>query len=308
MNGVSYTHLPRRLILLLACGSALIALLLLLRVSFFLSVVQGESMLPNLRPGDVMLVDKHAYSSITPSRGDIVIAPYHDGLIVKRIVGLPGEELEVKAGTLYVDGDPIAESHGIRKGLMTVEKGKLLAGSFATLGDNRMLLQTVHPILQKNQIVGKVVYVLRLWPYGQSACYAPPTQGAIASIVAIFTGRVKSPEFYELMVNEWQPDLCLMATFGQTIPNHIITLPRLGFFNFHHGDATWPSFPVPDPIAAMVRDGRKEFVLTMHNSTDVIDDGEFVARSHPVAIPSGVMRLIGNASHGQSCTHLSEQS
>ncbi len=164
MNCPNCKHMPRRLMLLLAYGGALIALLLVLRVRFFLSIVQGESMLPSLRPGEVMLIDKHAYRSVTPSRGDMVIAHYHDGLIVKRIVGLPGEELEVKAGTLYVDGDPIAESHGIRKGLMAVGKGKLLAGSFATLGDNRMLLRAVHPILQKDQIVGKVVYVLRLWP------------------------------------------------------------------------------------------------------------------------------------------------
>ena len=51
---------------------------------------------------------------------------------------------------------------------------------------------------------------------------------------------------------------------------------------------TWPSYPGPDPIAAMVRDGRKHLVLTIHRVTDVIDGGEFVARSHPVAIPEGI--------------------
>jgi hypothetical protein len=51
---------------------------------------------------------------------------------------------------------------------------------------------------------------------------------------------------------------------------------------------TWPSYPGPDPIAAMVRDGRKHLVLTIHKVTDVIDGGEFVARSHPVAIPDGI--------------------
>ena len=51
---------------------------------------------------------------------------------------------------------------------------------------------------------------------------------------------------------------------------------------------TWPSYPGPDPIAAMVRDGRKHLVLTIHKVTDVIDGGEFVARSHSVAIPEHV--------------------
>ena len=63
--------------------------------------------------------------------------------------------------------------------------------------------------------------------------------------------------------------------------------PELGFFNFHHSD-TWPSYPGPDPIAAMVRDGRTHLVLTIHQVTDVIDGGEFVAHSHSIAIPAGI--------------------
>ena len=130
---------------------------------------------------------------------------------------------------------------------------------------------------------------VRLWKYP----HTPEDERLVRRFAAsqklpVFTGRVKSPEFHELMLNEWRPDLCLMATFGQKIPNHIIHLPRLGFFNFHHSGPTWPSYPGPDPIAAMVQDGRKDLVLTMHKVSDVIDDGEFMARSHPVAIPTGV--------------------
>ena len=179
MKSVSCTHLPRRLKFLLVCGSALIGLLLPLRVRFFPSLVQGESMLPTLRPGDVMLIDKHAYNSVMPSRGDIVIARYHDGLIVKRIAGLPGEVIEVKDGALYINGHLIGENHGTTKGPMEVGRGKLLTGSFASLGDNRLLLQAVHPVLRKDQIIGKVVYVWRLWPLVQKALQAPPGHGAM---------------------------------------------------------------------------------------------------------------------------------
>lgn len=129
----------------------------------------------------------------------------------------------------------------------------------------------------------------RLWKY-------PHTQDdetlvrrfAAAHDIPSFTGKVKSPEFHALMREDWRPDLVLMATYGQKIPSHIIASPRLGFFNFHHSGATWPSYPGPDPIAAMVSDGRKDLVLTMHTVTDVIDGGEFVARSHRVPIPEGV--------------------
>jgi methionyl-tRNA formyltransferase len=106
--------------------------------------------------------------------------------------------------------------------------------------------------------------------------------------LSVFTGRVKTSEFFEMFMGDWQPSLCLMATFGQKIPTPLINDPPLGFYNFHHSGETWPSYAGPDPIAAMVRDGGKHLVLTIHRVTDVIDGGEFVARSHPVAIPEGI--------------------
>src|SRR5271168_4943539 len=51
---------------------------------------------------------------------------------------------------------------------------------------------------------------------------------------------------------------------------------------------TWPSYPGPDPIGDMQRDGLSHLVLTMHRVNEKIDDGEFFARSHPVAIPPGI--------------------
>jgi methionyl-tRNA formyltransferase len=130
---------------------------------------------------------------------------------------------------------------------------------------------------------------VRLWKY-------PHTQEdellvprfAVERGLPVFTGRVKAPEFYRMFLDEWRPQLCLMATFGQKIPTALITYPHLGFYNLHHSADTWPSYPGPDPIAAMVRDGRKHLVLTIHKVTDIIDGGEFVARSHLVAIPEGI--------------------
>lgn len=105
--------------------------------------------------------------------------------------------------------------------------------------------------------------------------------------IPVYTGQVKDEAFFRTVLCDWKPDLCLMATFGQKIPQAILNSPRLGFYNFHHSDAVWPSYPGPDPIAAMVRDGKTHLVLTMHEVTDVIDGGRFVARSHKIAIPKG---------------------
>jgi methionyl-tRNA formyltransferase len=111
---------------------------------------------------------------------------------------------------------------------------------------------------------------------------------AAAHGLPVFTGRVKTPEFFELFLEDWRPALCLMATFGQKIPTALIHYPALGFYDFHHSGHNWPSYPGPDPIAAMVHDGRTHLVLTIHRVTDVIDGGEFVARSHRVPIPVGI--------------------
>ena len=133
---------------------------------------------------------------------------------------------------------------------------------------------------------------LRLWKYPhtrEDELLVPRLAGE--HHLPIFTGRVKTPEFYEQLMDDWRPDLCLMATFGQKIPTALIHQPALGFYNFHHSADTWPSYPGPDPIAAMVRDGRTHLVLTLHRVTDVIDGGEFIAHSHRIAIPPGINAL-----------------
>ena len=130
---------------------------------------------------------------------------------------------------------------------------------------------------------------VRLWKYPhdrEDELLVPRFAGEHS--LPVFSGRVKTSEFFRLFLDDWQPELCLMATFGQKIPSALIDYPPLGFYNFHHSGDTWPSYPGPDPIAAMVRDGRTDLVLTIHKVTDVIDGGEFVARSHPVGIPEGI--------------------
>lgn len=130
---------------------------------------------------------------------------------------------------------------------------------------------------------------VRLWKYPHSRddeLLVPRLARAIR--LPMFSGRVATSGFFRTFFDRWRPQLCLMATFGQKIPNALIGYPTLGFFNLHHSADHWPSYPGPDPIAAMVRDRRKHLVLTLHKVTDVIDGGEFVARSHAVAIPDGV--------------------
>lgn len=81
--------------------------------------VPTPSMAATLRPGDRVLVDRVSYRVHAPRRGDIVV--FHapgDGAVtlVKRLVGLPGETLQVRGGSLYVDGRRLSEPYVHRTG------------------------------------------------------------------------------------------------------------------------------------------------------------------------------------------------
>lgn len=127
---------------------------------------------------------------------------------------------------------------------------------------------------------------VRLWKYPHTEAEEQLVPSlALENELPVYTGRVKTPEFERMFVNEWKPDLCLMVTFGQKIPKSIFQVPGLGFYNFHHSDEVWPSYPGPDPVAGMVRDGKTHVVITMHDVTEVLEGGVMFARSHKIALP-----------------------
>src|SRR5690242_231802 len=104
-------------------GTIVICLMLAFRCHYQFALVIGESMRPSLEPGALLIVHRNAYQATDPARGDIIVARYHHDLVVKRIVGLPGEEVEVKRGIVYIDGVPGAENHPAQKGDLTIGKG-----------------------------------------------------------------------------------------------------------------------------------------------------------------------------------------
>lgn len=76
--------------------------------------IPTESMVPTLMVKDRLLVNKLAYDLNGPERGDIALFENQQGggdPLIKRVVGLPGEELELRDGKLYVDGAPLEEPY-----------------------------------------------------------------------------------------------------------------------------------------------------------------------------------------------------
>jgi signal peptidase I len=156
-----------RIFRLISVGLALIALLMIVGSKFKLAVVVGESMLPTLKPGDVLVIDRRAYTKKLPQREDIVMARYGNDWIVKRVVGLPGENVEVKGGALFINDEPKHENHPVQQGPLDVGKGRLFDGDFATLGDNRAVpaALAIHPVLSNKEMFGKVVFSTTILPF-----------------------------------------------------------------------------------------------------------------------------------------------
>lgn len=123
--------------------------------------VNGESMMPTLHEKDIMLLNKTAYYFNDPKRFDIVVIDLPDEYIIKRVIGLPEEEIEYKDNKLYVNGKVIKENI---KNLQTKDFNieslgsvKVPKDSYLVLGDNRNNSYDSRELgfIPKDKIIGK---------------------------------------------------------------------------------------------------------------------------------------------------------
>jgi signal peptidase I len=134
--------------------------------------IPSGSMLPTLQINDRLIVDKISYDFRNPKRGDIVVFSPTDTLkkqnfkdaFIKRVIGLPGETVEVKDGLVYVNGQPLQEKYvedqpNYRFGPFTVPPNEYLV-----LGDNRNNSYDSHywGSVPRQNIIGRAV--VRFWP------------------------------------------------------------------------------------------------------------------------------------------------
>ncbi|MCB7303292.1 signal peptidase I [Bariatricus massiliensis] len=104
----------------------------------------GDSMNPVLKNGDVVLVNRILYDASSPKRGDIIVFKPNGNenlhSYVKRIVGLPGETVQIKDGAVYIDGKKLKESYkttSLEEAGLAAEEITLGGNEFFVLGDNR---------------------------------------------------------------------------------------------------------------------------------------------------------------------------
>ena len=117
---------------------ALVLSVLLFKIIFNVSIVSGTSMNPTLHDGNLLLLNHLFYE---PEYNDIVVFENEErGLLVKRIIGMPGDTIEIHNSVVYRNGVPIEEDYihngyfgpGDMTGPVTVEDGHIFV-----MGDNR---------------------------------------------------------------------------------------------------------------------------------------------------------------------------
>ena len=133
-------------------------------------VVPTGSMLPTIQLQDRLVVDKISYRFSEVKRGDVVV--FHPPSSVdqsgtdwvKRVIGLPGDKVEIRDGKVFINDKELTEPYELQKPNYSYGPIVVAEGSYFVLGDNRNDSLDSHywGVLQKQNIVGKVL--IRYWP------------------------------------------------------------------------------------------------------------------------------------------------
>jgi signal peptidase I len=154
-------------------AAALVIALVIKTFLFQAFYIPSESMVPTLKVGDRVLVNKLSYHLHPVHRGDIVVFTAPPGTetaqikdLVKRVIGLPGDTIEGRAdGHIYIDGRLLKEPY-LPKGTRSKQFGpeRVPAHDYYVLGDNRQFSKdsTVFGPIARSKIVGRVF--VRIWP------------------------------------------------------------------------------------------------------------------------------------------------
>ncbi|WP_058485549.1 signal peptidase I [Defluviitalea phaphyphila] len=134
--------------------------------------VIGPSMEPTLLENDILIINKFEYYFTEPERGEIIVFPYKGDPskhYIKRIIGLPGETIDIKNGVVFIDGNPLEEDYILEP---MQQRGDISFpfvvpdNTYFVMGDNRnnssdSRYQDVGTI-EKSKIIGHAT--MRIWP------------------------------------------------------------------------------------------------------------------------------------------------
>ena len=145
------------------------AITLTLIIHLFLAqatVVYGQSMQPNLQPMERLVIEKLSYYLHDPGRAEIVVLdlPQMQELMIKRIIGLPGETVEIRQGRVYINGIEAPEPYDHAASDSFYGPITLEADTYFVLGDNRNNSNDSRSFgpIHRSSITGRAW--LRYWP------------------------------------------------------------------------------------------------------------------------------------------------
>lgn len=158
----------------------LISLAIILPIRYFLVqpfIVKGASMEPNFHDREYLIINEIEYRFDDPVRGEVVILkdPLHPQIyFIKRIIGLPGEKVDIKKGRVYIDDQELVEVYIENFGVDTYDSVKLGDDQYYVMGDNRTNSfdsRSFGPIERKS-IIGKAWF--RGWPFDKISTFNLP--------------------------------------------------------------------------------------------------------------------------------------
>ena len=137
------------------------------------TVVDGQSMEPTLQDGNNLIVDKLSYRFRDPKRYEIIVFPYkyeENTYYIKRIIGLPGETVQILEGEIYIDGEKLEEDYGVSEITdpgIAAEEIELAGDEFFVLGDDRENSEDSRMAdvgaVKRSYIYGKVWFIVSPW-------------------------------------------------------------------------------------------------------------------------------------------------
>lgn len=152
----------------------IITFIIIMFVIFYvvsITQVVGNSMSPTLKDGEVLILNKFKYRFVDVKRGDIISLKYDDTkYLIKRIIGLPGEEINIVDSKLYIDGKAYNEKY-ISNDLKYLDfylkdlgYDSIPKDMYLVLGDNRLNSMDSREIglVKKEDINGNISF--RFWP------------------------------------------------------------------------------------------------------------------------------------------------
>lgn len=152
---------------LLTTAALALVIFFMIQVTVQTFVVVGTSMEPSLHDGERLFVNKLVYHLRQPQMGEVIVfQPPNNNRTdyIKRVIGRPGDTVEIRAGKVYVNGLPLKESFIVSPPAYTMKPEKVPDDQFFVLGDNRNNSNDSHNgwMVPRQNIVGKAW--ISFWP------------------------------------------------------------------------------------------------------------------------------------------------